>query len=152
MKGFLKNSSYLFLGLVVLYFSAQGVIYSTSRIANELNLSVAFVSIFIVAFGTNLPEVVFSIQAARQGKKEMIMGNMMGSLSVNSAVALGIAGVIQPIFIKNTGIFYTSALFSILSLLMIFFFLKTSSVLNRKEGVALICLYVIFVVVAFWVR
>lgn len=152
VKEFLKNISYLILGFIVLYFSAQGVVKSATVIASEFNVSIAFMSIFVVAFGTNLPEISFSIQAALKGKKDIILGNMMGSLAVNSAIALGLAAVIQPVVIKNAGLFYASAFFSIFSLLMLLLFTRIRNNIVKTEGIILIVIYALFVVTAFVLR
>lgn len=152
VKAFFKNASYFMLGVILLYISSNGVVISVSAIVKELNLSLIFISIFIVAFGAALPEIVFSVQAALQRKKELIMGNMLGSLVVNSALGLGLASVINPVILNNAKFFYISALFAFLSLFFLGIFTKTQNSLSRKEGIFLILLYVLFVVIEFMAK
>lgn len=152
VKGFFKNTIYLFLGFILLYVSSEGVVRSASGIAIELDVPIVFISIFLVAFGAALPEMVFSVQAALHGKKDLIMGNMLGSLTVNSAIALGAAAVINPVIIEDSRFFYVSALFALLALMIFGIFTKTSNALGRKEGIALIIFYILFVVAEFVIR
>lgn len=144
VKSFLKNVLYFVLGFILLYAGSQGVVRSASGIAAELNVPLVFISIFLVAFGTALPELVFSVQAALQGKKDIVIGNMLGSLTANSAIALGATAVISPVILENAKFFYTSAIFAFLSLALFSIFMRTKGGVGRREGMVLILFYALF--------
>mgnify|MGYP001559632125 FL=1 len=150
---FIKNLFYLILSFMFLYIGSEGVVRSTLGIVSELKVSLIFISIFIVALGAALPEIVFSVQAALRGKKEVIMGNMMGSLAVNSSLALGVAAIINPINIQqNIRFFYISAAAAFCALLFFVIFVRSGNILSRREGIAMVLFYILFAAAAYFFK
>jgi cation:H+ antiporter len=78
-------------GLVGVLAAAQLIVTGARGLAVDAGLSEAFVGVVIVGVGTSLPEIATSIQAARRGEHELIVGNLFGSNMFNS---LGIGGVV----------------------------------------------------------
>ena len=62
----------------------------------RLELSGGFVGFTLVALGTSAPELVTSVQAARQGETELLVGNLLGSNVFNSLAVGGIIGLVGP--------------------------------------------------------
>jgi cation:H+ antiporter len=82
------------LGLLGTLAGAQGLIWGAIGLADRLALSEGFVGVVVVAVGTSLPELVTSVQAARRGESELVIGNLMGSNIFNALGVGGLAGVI----------------------------------------------------------
>ena len=151
-RGFLKEVLLFIAGIIFLMLSSWGIVTSAVQIAEILNFPLILIGIFLVAIGVALPELVFSVKAVIQGHKDMIMGNMFGSLVVNSGFALGIAAIISPVVISNRSFFYVSAGFGVLSLLLFGYLARTREALSWREGMILIFLYFIFVVLEFMIK
>lgn len=80
---------------------------AASYIAGELGMSNRLIGLTIVAFGTSLPELVTSALAAKQGKTDIAIGNIVGSNIFNILFVVGTASIIKEIgfekaFIKDT--------------------------------------------------
>ena len=60
-------------------FGADITVDSAISISTILNISDSFIGLTIIALGTSLPEIATSITAARKGKSNIIIGNIIGS-------------------------------------------------------------------------
>lgn len=84
------------LGLVGTLAAAQVLVSSATAIAAEVGLAEGFVGLTIVAIGTSLPELATSVQAARKGETDLIVGNLLGSNLFNAGAVAAVAGLIGP--------------------------------------------------------
>lgn len=88
---------YLLVGLVLLYFGAEGLVRGSSSLALRLGLSPLVVGLTVVAFGTSSPELVVSLKAALSGQGAISVGNVVGSNICNIGLILGLSALITPI-------------------------------------------------------
>ncbi len=97
-----KTSIMLFIiiGIILLYFGAEGLVRSSASLATRLGISPLIAGLTIVAFGTSAPELSVSLSAALGGNPDIAMGNVVGSNIFNIAVILGIAALIMPIKVQ----------------------------------------------------
>ena len=121
-------------------------------LAFELNISLFLIGLFLVAIGTSLPELVFGIQASQQKHKDMIFGNILGSIAVNSTAVLGITAIISPITIDDLGILATTAIFMLGGYLLFILFSYSKKRLSLEEGFILLFFYVAFIIVQFLIK
>ncbi|PJE50708.1 MAG: hypothetical protein COV29_03160 [Candidatus Yanofskybacteria bacterium CG10_big_fil_rev_8_21_14_0_10_36_16] len=139
-----------FLGALILLLGSSFLIINTAQgIAENLHIELVVFGMFIIAFGTTIPELVFGVRSVMLNHDEMTVGNALGSLVVNSTLVLGIAAVISPIQI----IFSRSLVFSIIFLGVAIWTLKVflrgdKIAITQKEGFALISIYVIFFILS----
>jgi len=92
---------FFYFSILLLLISAEGIIRSTVYFAKYINLPLIFIGIIFIALGTNLPEITFGIKSIMMGRKEMVLGNVMGSVVVNSSLVLGALALIYPIKIAS---------------------------------------------------
>ena len=90
-------SLFLLLGLVLLYFGAEGLVRGSSSLALRLGLSPLVVGLTVVAFGTSSPELMVSLKAALAGQADISVGNVVGSNICNIGLILGLCALITPI-------------------------------------------------------
>lgn len=93
----IADFAFIVVGLVLLYFGAEGLVRGSSALALKLGLTPLVVGLTVVAYGTSTPELVVSVKAALSGQPGIAVGNVVGSNIFNIAVILGIASVIFPI-------------------------------------------------------
>jgi cation:H+ antiporter len=86
----------LVLGLVLLLVASRLLVWSAAGIAGWWGLSDLVIGLTVVAIGTSLPELAASVAAARKGQPDIALGNVLGSNTFNTLVAVGIVGVIGP--------------------------------------------------------
>jgi cation:H+ antiporter len=143
-KGFLKQLGLFILAMVVMILSAQGVVFSASRLALELNLSLVMIGLLVVAVGTSLPEIAFGLKSSIMDQKEMLLGNIFGSIVINSALVLGITALIRPFKIFHSSFYISSLIFTIIAVVLFIIFSRSHEAITRKEGKVLVGLYIMY--------
>lgn len=88
---------FLLIGLVLLYFGAEGLVRGSSSLALRLGLSPLVVGLTVVAFGTSSPELMVSLRAGLEGQSDISIGNVVGSNICNIGLILGLCALIAPI-------------------------------------------------------
>jgi cation:H+ antiporter len=141
-----KDCLIILAGLGLLFIGGQGIVKSATFLYETFHLPLGLIGIFVVAIGTCMPETIFSLQAARKGQDWMILGNQMGNVAITSTFILGIVSLIAPIEIREFSPFATARIFLIIAVVTFFIFAKTSQKISRTEGVALISVYLAFLI------
>ena len=85
----------LLASFAVLLWSADQFVDSALKIAEKLRLSATVVGVTLVAFGTSVPELAISANAALAGRSVMAVGNALGSNLINMGVVLGLTALIS---------------------------------------------------------
>jgi len=149
---FLKGLGKVILGIILLLVAAEGIVRSSQFFAENLNLSLAFIGVLIVALGTSLPEVYLATVLARKGETWMILGDLMGSVIIVSTLVLGIVALIYPIQITDFSPFAIARFFLIIAALFFLFFVRSGKKITKKEALFLLGIYITFVLVEILTR
>ena len=143
-----KSVLFSILGLVLIIFGSDITVSAATLIAKYIGLSERFIALTIVALGTSLPELFTSITAARKGKADIAIGNIVGSNIFNILFVVALSALIipvpfQPNFIKDT-------LVVLFSGVLLFVYCLPKKRLNRVGGIIMIlcyCAYFAFVLI-----
>ena len=135
-----------FVGLFLLFYSAKFAVKYASNLAFGMLMPPILVGLFFLAIGTSLPELVFQSIAARKKKSELALGDLLGSVIINSTLVLGVTAVISPIT-ANFFLYLTSSVFMLAVTFLFVVFLDTGKQLTWKEGMALVIFYVLFLLI-----
>lgn len=92
---------FVILSLALLYFGADFLVKGSSSLAMRLGVKPLVVGLTVVAFGTSMPELIVSINAALSGSPEISVGNVVGSNIFNIGVILGISAMIHPLRVNR---------------------------------------------------
>ena len=87
-------------GLLLLLLCGDLFVRGAVGIAERLKVSPLVIGLTLVGFGTSLPELVTSLEAARQGSPAIAVGNVVGSNIANVLLILGLSGLVAPIAAK----------------------------------------------------
>ncbi|MBN1585632.1 sodium:calcium antiporter, partial [Candidatus Uhrbacteria bacterium] len=105
----------------------------------------AVIGLTVVAVGTSLPELFTSVVAARKGNIDIAVGNAVGSNIFNMLMVLGISSLIRPLpfgMAMNVDLMMTVVaslfLFSVM-------FLGRRHVVERRQGIAFLVMYLAYV-------
>ncbi len=131
--------------LFLLFYSAKNVVDYAVIIAEYLNLPKIFIGLFLISFGTTLPELIASSNAAITGHKGITLGNIIGSVIFNSSIVLGVSSLINPIEAEFS-VFLSSSVFMLFAAFLFVIFLESGKKLTWKEGIALILFYILFLI------
>ena len=136
---------YLILGILGLKFGSDFVVDNSILVAGRLGLSESFIGMTIVAVGTALPEIITGIIAARRNETDLLLGNITGSNILNLCLLIGLGAVINPLhFTVN---FNISILILIVVTILLQFIatINKNNELDRKKGMILIIVYIIYI-------
>ena len=91
--------SYIFilLGILLLIKGGDYLIEGSVVIARRAKLSPMIIGLTVIGFGTSMPELCVSAQAAWTGSSGIALGNVAGSNIANIALILGVTALIHPI-------------------------------------------------------
>ena len=84
-------------GLGLLIISCDIFVDDAVKIARQLGLDDAFISITLIACGTSLPELAASIAAAVKKNTQLALGNIVGSNIFNICLILGLSAQVTPL-------------------------------------------------------
>ncbi len=84
-------------GLVGLFVGGEMLVRGSLGLAQRLGLSPMLIGLTVVGFGTSMPELLVSLDAALRGAPEIAIGNVVGSNIANILLIVGVAALIWPI-------------------------------------------------------
>lgn len=143
-NSFMRNILEVFIGLIGILLGSRILVNSMISLSAIYGVSEYLIALLLMSFGTSLPEFFVSISAARKGYMTMALGNIIGSNIANILWVLGIAGIINPISI-SPGLVILQILFMLFLSLLLIIFKRSGYVIDRKEGLIFVVIYVIFI-------
>ncbi|MBU7581288.1 MAG: calcium/sodium antiporter [Porphyrobacter sp.] len=84
-------------GLVLLALGGELLVRGAVGMASRLGISPLLAGLTIVGFGTSMPELATSVQAALAGSPGIAIGNVVGSNIANILFILGVSALILPL-------------------------------------------------------
>jgi len=117
-----------------LVYGADFVIKESERIALHFNISHFVIGATLIAFGTSLPEMAASMMAAGQGKSDMAVANVVGSVIFNITMVLGVVFLIAKSMNPKRNLFAQDSAWVIVPV-VIFFIMIQDGVISRVDGI-----------------
>ena len=126
-------------GVVLIVWGSDIAVDSATAIARIVGLSERFIGLTIVAFGTSLPELVTSVNAARKGKADIAIGNIVGSNIFNILFVVGTTALITPVAFEAR--FVIDCLIAIASAVLLFLCVCKDHALSGMGGILMLLGY-----------
>jgi|SRR3989344_650 len=150
MKNVLKYSLFLTLSLLFLILSAYFTVKYGSDLSKLINIKPLILGSIVIALGTTLPELMFSLRSIKERHSELGIGDLFGTVLWDATIALGVIALINPFsFVKEVMII--PALFMFLAILAIDYLNRRDKVLSKKDGIYLILFYIVFLMVELFI-
>ena len=138
----LKAVVMLVVGLSCLIAGSNMFVDNASFVASSLGVSDAVIGLTIVAGGTSMPELATSMVSAKKGNSDIAIGNVIGSNVFNILMIIGITGLVKPMHIA--GITTLDLIMMLASMLLMWFFCRTTYKVKRWEGAVLTIIYLAY--------
>lgn len=142
----LKSGIYIIIGIIGIILGGDLVVDSASAIAVAFGMSETLVGLTIVAIGTSLPEFVTSLTALKKGENQMVIGNVIGSNIFNILFVLGASSAISSMKLNSS--LLIDVLFMLGVTILCFIFGKTQEKYDKKEGIILVTLFIVYMAFA----
>ena len=131
-----KTSVLLLVGFTFTIVGADFAIDSAGNIARSFGISEWIIGLFLVAFGTSLPELTISIKAALNNNADLAIGNIIGSNVANFTMVLGFSSIVNTLNVNLNTYFFDIAAAFILSLMLVF--ITANKLYNKSAGIVLL--------------
>ncbi len=119
-------------GLALIVIGSSVTVDAATEIAKIIGLSERFLGLTIVALGTSLPELFTSVSAARKGKADIAIGNIVGSNVFNVLFVVGTSALITPVVFESK--FIVDSIVAVAAGVLLWIFSFRGRSLNRAEG------------------
>ena len=139
----IKEPLILIVSIILLDLGSKYTVKSIIEISKQLNIATGIIAATVVALGTSLPELLVSVSAAKKGKLDIAVGNIVGSNIFNAFGVLGISSIIGTIHIDNITK-YVGIPFMVASTIILGFILQNKR-MSRWVGSILVIFYFFFV-------
>lgn len=144
-KDFLKHLFLLLVSASFLLVSTLLLVHVVEEISETIHMSGALIGVLVISICTSLPDFIVGLRSVRAQKGGVALGDVLGAATINSTLTLGVVALISPFSLENLAIVWVGIFFTLLSLLLIFYFLKSKHSISRNEGYILLGIYIVFV-------
>jgi len=141
-KAEIKDYVLLILGGVLVYFGASYTILAIEALSVQAGISKEIIALTAVSLGTSLPEIMVSIAAARRGKTELAVGNVLGSNIFNTLAVMGIPALLGTLVIPDEILAFSFPF--LIAMTIMFALVCMSKRITRWEGFMLLIFYAFF--------
>ncbi len=131
-----------------LVFGADFIIRESERIALHFNISHFVIGATLIALGTSLPEMAASMMASYADKSDMAVANVIGSVTFNITLVLGIVFLIAKKIAPSRDLFSLDSAWIIMPP-MIFMLMIHDGVISRFDGALFLLIMVAYLVFLF---
>ncbi len=138
-----KDFFILFVSSFFIFISAKYTVDSAIKISEFLKVGTEIIAASVIALGTSLPELVVSLTAARKGKAEIAVGNVLGSNIFNSLGVMGVAGLFGTLIIPSSIILFGLPLMIVVTFIVLF--MTQDKEVTLWEGCFLLLFYVFYI-------
>lgn len=125
--------------MAALIYGADFIIRESERIALHYNISHFVIGATLIGFGTSLPEMAASMMASWQNKSDMAVANVIGSVTFNITLVLGIVFFIAKKLAPDRDLFNKDSAW-ILFPVMIFLLMTYDGLIGRFDGMLFVLL------------
>lgn len=148
------------ISLIIISLACKQLVHSSERLSQLLDLNIFFVTFFLAAVASSIPDTVLSIKDAKNGKYKDAFSNAYGSNIFDICIGIGLPVLIYLLIngvdelstatkssFSNDIIFTSSILLFLFSLIITFVYWFKS--ITLKRSVFIILMYVIFLSLIF---
>lgn len=139
------------LASVIVFITSQYIVDQTIYFSQLFNISTFLISLIVLSLGTNLPELSLAIRSVLEGKREVALGDYLGSAAANTLL-FGIFTFLNGERINVESYSYKTMIMMLFGLGLFYFFSRSKQDISRREGKILILVYITFLLVEIFLQ
>ena len=97
----LLATALLIIGLLLVVYSADRLVYAASILCRMLGIPPLIIGMTVVSIGTSLPEIMVATAASLHGQTDLAVGTALGSNITNILLILGLAALLRPFTVHS---------------------------------------------------
>lgn len=133
------------LGIGIVFISSNYIVEQTISFSEIFKIPVFYISLIVLALGTNLPELSLAVRGITSGKQDIAFGDYLGSAAANTLL-FGFFTLLNDGEVITVNNFSVTFIFMVLGLGIFYYFSRTEKAISVREGAILISLYAMFIV------
>ena len=133
---------YCVAGFILLGVSGEALLRGAVTTADRLKIPPLLIGLTVIAFGTSIPELTVSLNAARSGNPDIAVGNVVGSNIANILLVLGAMAVFRSFTIDAGTLNRDGRVMLGVSVLMVL--MALNGVISQWMGFALLTILGVF--------
>lgn len=146
----IKSYSYkdilkIFTGIAIVFISSSVIVDKTIYFAAQFDISAFYISLIVIAIGTDLPEITLAIRSVFSGKKDIAMGDYFGA-GVASTLLFGLFTILNGGEIITVNNFLITFLFITIAFGLFYFLTHSRNYISRNDGFFLLGTYILFII------
>jgi cation:H+ antiporter len=150
-KNLIEIITRLIFGISVIFFTSNFIVNQTIYFSQYFGVSSFIISLIFLSIGTNMPELSLTIRSVSMGKKDIALGDYLGSAAANT-LFFGILTLLYGKRVVFGNYTIQTLVATLLGLGVFYFFSRSKNDISRKEGLILLLIYVLFILVEFAFR
>lgn len=131
-------------GLIGLGISSRFIVSISEGLARQFSISPFVIGLFLVTFGTNLPELTLAVEAIMKKKRDIAFGDVLGSAVINTPL-LGIICMVTPFSVPDHLRMRATLILLVGTSLFFWWAASSKRDITRREGMMLLIIYLLFV-------
>ncbi len=135
-------------GFVLLFLGGEIVVRGAVGLARRFDVSPLVIGLTIVGFGTSLPELLVSLNAALSGAPGIAVGNVIGSNLANMMLILGVAALICPIAVNPAAVRRDGL--ALAAVTALFVAVAVGGTAERYEGALMLAALALYIGLSLW--
>ncbi|MBI4262560.1 sodium:calcium antiporter [Candidatus Uhrbacteria bacterium] len=143
--GIARDIFWIIAGIILVGAASYALVNLTTALLIQFSVPTFLLGLIVFSLGTNLPEIFVTLRSWSKHIRELSLSNLLGSALANIFI-IGLTAASRPVpFTIDIYFFLLAALMATL-LLALVFFAYTRERFTRAEGIALLCLYALFLI------
>jgi len=136
----------IMIGVGLVFVASKFVVDQTLYLSDTFGVSPFLISLLLIGIGTNIPELSFALRSIFFRNNQVAFGDYIGSSSFNTFIFGGLTlWYGKTIVLSNS--YLISVVILIFGLILFYQFAKSKNTISRKEGLAMLLLYFLFVTI-----
>ncbi len=131
------------ISMFALIYGADHIINQSEKIALHFEIPAFIIGATVIAVGTSLPEMAASITASYQGKTDMAVANVLGSVTFNISLVLGVIFLLAKNIHPARDIFKNDSVWIAIPPIL-FLLMAYDGVISRFDGVIFLFLMIAY--------
>jgi cation:H+ antiporter len=127
------------ISMAALIYGADHIINQSEKLALHFDIPAFIIGATVIALGTSLPEMAASVTASFQGKTDMAVANVLGSVTFNISLVLGVIFLLAKDLNPKRDIYRNDSVWIAIPPIL-FILMAYDGVISRLDGLVLLLL------------
>ena len=142
----LEDITKIITGSAIVFYASNIIVDKTIYFSGVFNISSYLISLLVLSIGTNMPELSLAVRAITLGKKDIALGDYVGSAAANT-LFFGLLSILNRSEVNVSNHYIETFVFTVLGLGLFYYFTRSKNDISRREGVILLFVYFMFVLI-----